>query len=139
MSTALRAAGQSPVQTRLFVHRQLNRALEVLQLMRQRNIAPKEITYTCLIAGFGRSKKVEEARKMIVFITSTGIRPNCVTYNALLSGLLTTTPDDEGKPQGDYSAVENRHVDQALLVLREMMHSGIRPNAVTVSYLVLAR
>lgn len=115
---------------------QLDKAMAVLQTMRQRGVEPNEVTYTCLLAGFGKVGKVAEAQRMLQFMRHNAIPVTCVTYNALLSGLVSS----DGCHVADASCVSMDHrVDAALhLMMRDMIKSGIRPNAVTVSTVVCA-
>jgi len=111
---------------------QLDKAIAVFQLMRQREVEPNEITYTCLLGGFGRSRRPHQARKMIKHMTTAGrILPSCIAYNALVSGLLEST-----QIKADMSL--DARVDESLRLLREMIKSGIRPNAITISTIVYA-
>ena len=65
---------------------------------------------------------------------SNGIRPSCVVYNALISALVAEVPNGEDILPEQLDA----RVDKALIVLKSMIQSSIRPNAVTVSTLVSA-
>jgi pentatricopeptide repeat protein len=109
---------------------QLENALLVLQRMKQREVDPNEVTYTCLMGGFGRGLKVDEARKTLAFMDSTGLKPTSKVYHALVSGLVSKN----ASTMGDLDS----RVDEAIAVLREMIQSGVRPNAVTVAILIEA-
>ena len=106
----------------------LDSALTVLTTMQERGVPPNEVTYTCLLGGLGRIQNLDLARHILGYMESShGIRPTTKSYNALISGLV------EGR-----SARLDARVDQAMGLLREMMKSGVRPDAITVSVLVEA-
>ena len=108
----------------------MNKAMAVIQTMTQRSVQPNTVTYTCLIAGLGRSQRLDEAKRMLAFMAGKGLPPSTVTYNALISALIASAKS------GDISI--DVAVDQSLLLLREMMNSGVRPNGVTAAALVEA-
>lgn len=107
----------------------MTRALELLKKMKDRGVEPNEFTYTCLIGALAKSKKIDQAKKMLKYMKSMGLRPKVVTYNAFISGLA-----HRDKFTDDQS--HNRHVDEAIMILKEMMQEGIRPNPSGVSVLV---
>jgi pentatricopeptide repeat protein len=94
--------------------------------MKQRNVEPNEVTYTCLMNGFGRLCRIDLATRTFQYMESRGIRPSAKMYNALIAGLVSETKAIE---------IDGR-VDTAMSVLRNMMRIGILPNCQTVSSLV---
>jgi hypothetical protein len=82
-----------------------------------------------LIGGLARSKKIDQAKKMMAFMKTTGLRVGAVTYNSFISGLVHKDPLIDAEEFDGY-------VDEAIRLLREMMRDGIRPNTVTVSVIV---
>jgi leucine-rich PPR motif-containing protein len=115
---------------------QLDKAVATLKTMRQRKVDATEITYTCLIAGFGRNNKIGQALKMIDFMSSTGIKPSCAVYNALISALVEDSTSDHNGSDGNVPF--DTRVDQALKILKNMVQAGVKPDAITVSTLVAA-
>jgi pentatricopeptide repeat protein len=117
----------------------LQNAIALFQTMRQRGVELNEITFTCLIAGFGRSKQVDQARKMIAYMPKVGIQPTCATYSALITALLSCTnvQDAENDPR-KLVHVCDADVDNAVRVLSDMIHANVRPRPATVSIIVRA-
>jgi len=112
---------------------ELDTALQVLQTMKDRGVEPNVFTYTCLVAALARIGKVDQAKKMMRYMESTvGIKPSAITYNAFLCALISDAHLDET------AALTDHQVDEALRVFYTMMKSGIQPNGVTVSVLILA-
>jgi pentatricopeptide repeat protein len=108
---------------------ELTKAIELLKLMKERQVEPNEFTYTCLIGALARSKKIDQAKRMMSFMKSIGLRVRAVTYNSFISGLVHRDWSDDGE-------IFDSYVDDAIKLLRQMMKDGIRPNAVTVSVIV---
>jgi len=111
-----------------------SKALSVLKIMRQRNVKPNEYTYTCLVGALTKADKLEQAKKILVFMKETdGITPSIVTYNAFLSGMLSS---------GDLTNTTstalswNDKLKYALVLLKKMIKDGENPNAVTIATLV---
>lgn len=121
--------------------KQLPKAIATLQTMRKRDVIPNEVTYTCLLGGFGRCRKTEQAKSTLQFMNSTNVRVTTKSYNALISGLVQwNTFSDYSNEQlvsSDYNDQElDERVDEALKLLRHMIHRGVHPNDITVSVLV---
>ena len=120
---------------------QLKQAVSMYQVMRERGIDPNEITFTCLIAGFGRAHQLDQARKMLAYMPTVGVVPSSITYNALISAMVDPLRGESLERTADREfcgTVVDATVDEALRVLRDMIQSGVRPNAVTVATLVTA-
>ena len=118
---------------------ELNKAIQVMQTMKNRGVVPNEYTYTCLVAALARHGRVEEAKKMMKYMENVAnVKPNVVTYNAFISALVST--DQKSLPAYNPSRVglSDEKVDDALGTFYEMMRSGVRPNDVTISTLVTA-
>jgi pentatricopeptide repeat protein len=49
----------------------LQRAIDLLKLMKNCQVEPNEYAYTCLIGGLARNKKINHAKKMMAFMKST--------------------------------------------------------------------
>ena len=111
---------------------ELDMAVQVMKTMKDRGIEPNEVTYTCLIAAFARHKKVDQAKKMLHYMESTGLKPSAVTFNAFISALVSNPEQD------DAAVLTDEQVSEALNAFYKMMKSGIRPNDVTISVLILA-
>jgi pentatricopeptide repeat protein len=113
----------------------LTRALDTLRQMEERGVESNVVTYTCIIGALAREKKTEQAKKMLSYMQANGHQPSVVTYNSFISGLV-------GKELAPDFAFDNAsidsHVDEAILLLRDMLKHGLRPNAVTVSMLLNA-
>jgi pentatricopeptide repeat protein len=104
---------------------QLDQALRILQVMQQRHVPPNEVTVTCLMGGLGKFQKLELAQKTIAYMENRyGIAGSTKIYNALISGLLDS-PDNF-----------DTRVDQAMVLLRDMLKARISPDVVTLSVLV---
>jgi hypothetical protein len=86
----------------------------------------------------GRHKKVDQARKILEFMTANGLRPKAVTYNALISGLVLSEKGQQPQEEMSLDSGMDVNVDEGINLLRDMMHLGVRPNAVTLSVLVYA-
>ena len=108
---------------------EIGKALELLRRMKSRGVDPNEFTYTSIIGALAKNKKINQAKKMLEHMKVEGIPCRVVTYNAFVSGLVHR----EG-PFDD--PLYDRHVDEAIVVLKHMMKEGVHPNAVTVSVLV---
>jgi pentatricopeptide repeat protein len=125
---------------------QLNKALGVLPLMRQRGVDPNAYTYTCIIGALARNKQVEEATSMLGDMEALGVKPTAVTYNALISGLVASShnlKNHDAYEYGTHVSIEQDegfdvYVDQAIVILKDMMQDGVRPNVVTVAILIEA-
>lgn len=112
--------------------KQMDKAMSILKLMRERGVEPTEVTLTCLIAGFGRTNNLDQALKTLDTMYSEGMQPSCFVYNALISAILETNETKVADESAD------RLVDQTLLVLKSMIQAGVQPDEVTVSTLVSA-
>lgn len=108
---------------------EMTKAAELLKTMKSRGVEPNEFTYTCLIGALAKNKKIDQATKMLKYMKSVGLQVRVVTYNAFISGLAHRDKTMDGHSYEKY-------VDQAIMLLKEMMLEGTRPNTVTVSVLV---
>ena len=97
------------------------KALEVFQEMKANaSCQPDLITYSTLIKGFCRDRRIEEALKLFKEMEeNTGIVPDEVLYNSLLDGCCKAN-----------------HLDLALKAYSNMKFLKIRPSNVTYSILV---
>lgn len=121
-------------------HGELDKAVSVMQTMKQHSVAPNEVTFTCLIAGMARNGKLNQAKDTLKYMKSTGLVPSKITYNALIAALVEPSEKYDG---GGGSTLTISHdyddkVNEALAIFREMMKAGVRPNAVTLVTLVEA-
>lgn len=106
---------------------ELDKAVQVMQTMKDRGVEPNVVTFTCMIAALARYNKVEQAKQMIEYMESTaGLKPTFVTFNALISALVSDP------------VITAEQVDEAMSAFYTMMKSGIRPDDVTISLLILA-
>lgn len=78
------------------------------------------ITYNTLVKAFLQAKRPREAREAMEAMKAAGLRPNCVTFNELLDGVVKSG------------------IESAWSVLDEMRASGTRPNRVTCAILLKA-
>lgn len=108
---------------------EMTKALEILKKMKLRGVEPNEFTYTCLVGALAKNKKVDQAKKMLAYMKSLGLRPRVVTYNAFISGLVH-------HDSAFHDQFYDRYVDEAIVLLKDMMREGVRPNTVTISVLV---
>eukprot|EP00560_Eucampia_antarctica_P009898 CAMPEP_0197829456 /NCGR_PEP_ID=MMETSP1437-20131217/5929_1 /TAXON_ID=49252 ORGANISM="Eucampia antarctica, Strain CCMP1452" /NCGR_SAMPLE_ID=MMETSP1437 /ASSEMBLY_ACC=CAM_ASM_001096 /LENGTH=762 /DNA_ID=CAMNT_0043431155 /DNA_START=647 /DNA_END=2935 /DNA_ORIENTATION=- len=119
----------------------LNKALNTLKLMRERDVQPNVYTYSSLIGALARSDKILQAKKMLEFMEYTDhISPNVITYNAFLTGMLTRPEikkiSHNSAAMMDLTVSMETREEEAFHLLSKMTNSGIRPNAVTVASLV---
>ena len=126
---------------------QLEKALGILQLMRDKAVEPNEITYACLVAGMARHGNMEQVRRTLAYMASNGIRPTHITCNALISSIVCrphspmSIEKDNKKSRSSFMYQREQldaRVDDAFTILRDLMKSGTRPNVVTVLVMVEA-
>lgn len=125
---------------------QLQKALGVVQIMRQRGVDPNSYTYTCMIGALSRARKVQQAIETVKFMESSGVKATVVTYNALISGLVASEHDLRNQDAYEYGIHVSTeqddsldlYVDQAIVILKDMIGAGVRPNVVTVAILIEA-
>jgi len=67
------------------MNNQLDRAQQVYQMMRGRQMWPKERTYTALIAAMGRAFRLGDVADLVADMGSAGLEANAHTCAALLS------------------------------------------------------
>ncbi|KAL3765145.1 hypothetical protein ACHAWO_004323, partial [Cyclotella atomus] len=125
---------------------QLEKALEIMSLMKQRNVPPNEYTYTCIVGALTRNNKVRQAKKMMDYVTSLnfpysqrGKRVLTPIFNAFISGLLSGEAGGEG--EGSYynnqaTTSHSLNLLEALNTLSEMEKLEVYPNVVTVTLLI---
>ena len=115
---------------------QLEKALEIMQLMQQRGVSPNEYTYTSMVGALARNNKVRQAKKMIDYVTSSsllarrGKRVLTPVFNAFISGLLSGDGEDQQQTSRSLNVLE------ALNALSEMEKLDVYPNVVTVTLLI---
>ncbi|KAL7485202.1 hypothetical protein ACHAW6_010795 [Cyclotella cf. meneghiniana] len=120
---------------------QLEKALEIMQLMQHRGVTPNEYTYTCIVGALARNNKVRQAKKMMDYVTNLhfpsskrGRKVLTPTYNAFLSGLLSTDGAvDRINAEGQSHSL---NILEAFHTLNEMEKMNIHPNVVTATLLV---
>lgn len=113
---------------------QLEKAMSIMQTMRERGVEPNEVTYTCVVGALARHRKIDQAHRVLAYMESSAcnVRLTATTYNAFISGLVSCGPrQTEGEDFG-----LDGNVDEALLLLHHMTERGINPNAITVSVLI---
>ena len=120
---------------------QLDKSLQVMQLMQKRGVTPNEYTYTCMVGALARNNKIRQARKMIDYAAKLALSPSrgrkivlTPTYNAFISGMFTEKSSDDIESTGQSSHAAN--VLEALNVMQEMQNLNIDPNVVTVALLI---
>jgi pentatricopeptide repeat protein len=112
-------------------NRHLDKALSLFQAMKARNVEPNEFHYSSLIGGLARHGKVEQAHKLLSHVNTVGIssiRQRAI-YNAFISGLIH---EDGVRADGSY----DQYIDQALLVLRDMIGARIFPDVNTMAIIL---
>ena len=120
----------------------INQALHTLKVMRQRGVQPNDYTYSSILQALAKFGKIPQAKKMLQYMEySDHIKPTVVTYNALLTGLLTHGIDNEQEiirrnNLGSTTLTMDQREEEAFELLNKMTSSGIIPNAVTVATLV---
>ena len=102
-------------------------AMQTLKTMESRGIDPSDITYTCLIGALAKNRKFKKAQNFLSYMRSAGVKPTAVTYNAFISGLLAETKKEDNVDQ---------LVDDAILVLQDMVQERIKPNSITLSTII---
>ena len=106
---------------------ELEQAVQVMQTMKDRGVEPNVVTFTCMIAALASYKKIEQAKQMIEYMESTaGVKPTAITFNAFISALVSDP------------VITVEQVDEAVSAFYKMMKSGVRPDDVTISVLILA-
>lgn len=118
----------------------LKKALAVLKTMKNMEVEPTEVTYTCLIAAFARQGQFDKARAMMDYMERiAGLKPGVVTYNAFISAVLSDRWGGLDKNNALATAVStDEQVNEALRIFYSMMKAGIHPNDVSVAMIVLA-
>ena len=113
---------------------QIDKALGIMQLMRDRGVDPNEYTYTCIVGALAKSSKVRQAKKMIKYAMKLDLPRKKLTpiYNAFISGLLSDNCSDNAEGQTSHAA----NVIEALSMLQEMQDLNIRPNVASVSIVI---
>jgi len=109
----------------------LSHAFTIFDKMKERNVTPNEITYTCLAYTLGKAFDCARGREVILqqqrINEKEGKRLTAVMYNGYLKGLL---------------CVEHKHderVNEAFSLLYDMMNNfprGCKPDAATAVTLV---
>jgi pentatricopeptide repeat protein len=111
----------------------LELALGLLSLMKERRVEPNEYHYSCLIGGLTRQNRIDQAQKMLTFVKlNLGIPRYCQTvlYNALISGLVYQDRVKSGSHDHD------RNIDEAIAVFRDMIHEKVMPDVNTVAVIL---
>lgn len=110
---------------------QLKQAIGLLTTMKTRKVEPNEYHYSCLIGSLAREKKIFHAENMLAHVRSTGIitqKHQKAIYNAFISGLVQRNQDTADD--------HDRHVDKAILILKNMIEERIMPDANTVAIIL---
>jgi len=110
---------------------QLKQAIGLLTTMKTRKVEPNEYHYSCLIGSLAREKKIFHAESMLAHVRSTGIITRThqkAIYNAFISGLVQRNQDTADD--------HDRHVDKAIMILKNMIEERIMPDANTVAIIL---
>ena len=99
----------------------LEKALELLQEMKDSGICPNVITYSAVISVCEKCGNLEKALELLQEMKDSGIRPNVITYNAVISACEKCS-----------------NLEKALELLEEMKDSGIYPDVITYSAVISA-
>lgn len=97
------------------------RAVSLLNQMREAGIKPDIVTYNSMISGYSMAGCIKEALVMIRDIKTLGLNPNVVSWTALISGC----------------SQQGYHKD-ALEFCIQMQHESIKPNSTTILSLLQA-
>ncbi|KAL3651208.1 hypothetical protein CASFOL_004210 [Castilleja foliolosa] len=89
----------------------VDEAEDVIQIMKQQNVAPDVISYSALIDGYCLQGRMDEAR--YVFDSSMA-RMNIWSYTILINGYCN-----------------KKRIDDAMHMFREMPRKGLKPNVTT--------
>mmetsp|Transcript_150166 Transcript_150166/g.418386 ORF Transcript_150166/g.418386 Transcript_150166/m.418386 type:complete len:452 (-) Transcript_150166:53-1408(-) len=93
---------------------------DVIEAMRQANIAPNIITYSTVLKGHCQTGNIQEAFAILEKMRrETDLKPDEVMYNSMLDG-----------------CAQQGLVDEGLRLLEEMQAEGVRPSNFTLSVLV---
>jgi len=74
---------------------QWERALELMNEMRQRGVEPNVITYSAAISACEMGSQWERALELLKVMKQRGVEPNVVTYNACIQALVAAGNIDE--------------------------------------------
>ncbi|EED89499.1 predicted protein [Thalassiosira pseudonana CCMP1335] len=123
---------------------QMHSAHRVMALQKRTPHAPhlSPVAYSILLKAYGRLKDIENARKLIDYVTNMSLPASkrgrrlllTPTYNAFISGLLSDNWSGEKESTGQSSYGAN--ILEALNMLQEMQDLNIHPNIVTVTLLI---
>jgi len=116
----------------------LTKAMEIFKKMKHRGVDPNEYTYTSIIGALAKANKIDQARRMLTFMTeSDGITTSVVTYNAFFTGMLEKDSSrNRDRTVDEAQDAYNEVVDDALESFSTMLTKRIEPNEITVSLIV---
>jgi pentatricopeptide repeat protein len=96
----------------------MSEAAGILEQMRQ----PKISSYNMMIRGYGKVRDIAAAVSMLEKMTLRSLRPNCESYNALVSGMCEVGEAEGARAMIDVAARQQASVDEwawsALLQVR---------------------
>ena len=64
----------------------LEKGEKVFQMMKKSGLKPDVVTYTSMINGFVKAKKLRAAEKIVTMMIESGCTPNCHSFAPLLYG-----------------------------------------------------
>ncbi|GAU41422.1 hypothetical protein TSUD_26020 [Trifolium subterraneum] len=99
----------------LFVqNKKLEKAHEMLDLIRNNGLKPNLVTYNSLIDLYARVGDCWKAEEMLKEIRNSGLNPDVVSYNTVIKGFC-----------------KKGLVQEAIRILQEMTNNGIQPCPIT--------
>ncbi|KAF0926720.1 hypothetical protein E2562_027154 [Oryza meyeriana var. granulata] len=101
--------------------RQVDRALELVELMKRNRLDPDITTWNGLITGYSMNGLSSQAMLLLRQIKAAGVTPNVVSWTSLISG-----------------SCHNGEYEDSFYFCHEMQKDGVQPSLVTMSVLLRA-
>ncbi|KAL2621249.1 hypothetical protein R1flu_001454 [Riccia fluitans] len=111
--------------------RQGERALSILEAMKQAGVKPGMLTYNTLISCCQQSLRLEDAFRIKAQMETEGIQPDVVTYTSLMALLVKANP-----VRGRTTA--EQRFEKATGLYKEMVERSIQPDTITFNTLMYA-
>ncbi|MBA0635218.1 hypothetical protein Godav_021949 [Gossypium davidsonii] len=101
-------------------------------------VEPDVVTFTTLINGLCKQRKMSQAASLFDEMIGTGYQPNLIAYSTILNEERGFKPDIVAYSTVIDCLCKKGSLNEALDLFSEMMVKGIRPNIVTYSCLIHA-
>ncbi|CAM6095832.1 unnamed protein product [Calypogeia fissa] len=111
--------------------KQGDRALSILQAMKQAGVKPGMVTYNTLISCCQQALRLEDAFRIKAEMEVAGIKPDVVTYTSLMALLVKASPY-----RGRTSPSER--LEKVMDLYKEMKDKNIQPDAITFNTIMYA-